>query len=356
MRISHLSKYFIILVGSTLTLTSCGKQVCYKDHLNEYVSVLPYHDNFHIAQIADLHWSNETDVIRAKEYFLGLVKEIKNHYGSLDLFEFTGDQFMLATRSTVFKFFEMMREINIPYAIVFGNHDRECTYSQAWLTSQLKQERLCIYNELENDDVYGHSNFVINLNVGDETKWQLFNLDSGASFLKSPFDTSLTYDYIRDNQLDFTTALHLEGVPGIAYYHIAQHAFSIAYEQKDSLYHHFFKEEGFGDSKAISDTKTFDNFKSNKIKAAFVGHAHSVDWTVDYEGVTLGFGVKTGKELYYAKISAEKAQKELGISRGFDLQGSSVVTLKSDQTFDLEHLYYNKDDSSEFIHWEKYHA
>ena len=356
MKITKLSKYMVLLLGGTLTLTSCGKQVSHKEHLNEYISVLPYHDNYHVAQIADLHWSNETDIIRAKEYFKGLTAEIQKHYGSLDLFEFTGDQFMLASKLTVYRFMEMMREINIPYAVVFGNHDRECSYSQSWLSNELKKEPLCIYNEVDNDDVFGHSNFVINLNEGETTKWQLFNLDSGASYLKRPFDPKLTYDYLRDDQFALVDDLHQEGVPGVMYCHIAQNDFDYAFEKKDTLYNRFFKFEGFGGSNARANDKALNCMKRNEMKGVFVGHAHSVDWTVDYEGITYGFGVKTGKELYFAKVSKENAMEELGINQAFDLQGSSVITLKNDKTFDLEHLYYNHDDNSEFIHWEKYHA
>lgn len=356
MKNTKLLKYFILLMGTTLILTSCGKQTSHREHINDYIAVLPFHENYRIAQIADLHWSNETDIIRAKAYFKGLTEEIKKHYGSLDLFEFTGDQFMLASKLTVYKFFEMMREINIPYAIVFGNHDRECSYSQEWLSNQLLNEPLCIYKEIMNDDVYGNSNYVINLNDGDTTKWQLFNLDSGGSYLKRPFDPKLTYDYLRDDQFDLVDCLHISGVPGITYCHIAQHDFNFAYENKDIIYNRFFKYEGFGESNIEANTKAFDCMKRNEMKGVFVGHAHSVDWTADYEGITYGFGVKTGKELYYAKVSKEDAQKELGINQAFDLQGSSIVTLKADKTFDLDHLYYNKDDNGEFIHWEKYHA
>lgn len=346
----------VLLLGASLCLTSCGNKTSYKDHLEKYVSTLSYHENYRVVQIADLHWSNETDLPNAEKYFKGMVEELKSHYGSIDLFEFTGDQFMLATRLTVSKFMDMMREIGIPYAMVFGNHDRECTYSQGWLTSQLRNDPLCIYNEVDDDDLYGHSNFVINLNEGSSTKWQLYNIDSGASYLKSPFDTKLTYDYIRDDQMDFMKLQHVSGSPSICYYHIAQKTFAKAYEQKDSLYNRFFKLESFGESNAINDTKFFETLKECEGKGAFVGHAHSVDWTVDYEGITLGFGVKTGKELYYGKISKDMALKELGIAEEFDLQGASVVTLKSDKTFDLDHLYYNQRSSGNFVHWEKYHA
>lgn len=345
-----------LLLGASLCLSACGSQKSYKEHLEEYVTSLDYHDNYHVVQIADLHWSNETDLPTAEKYFKGMVEEIKSHYGSIDLFEFTGDQFMLATRLTVDKFRSMMKEIGIPYAMVFGNHDRECTYSLAWLTSQLKNDPLCIYKEIENDDLYGHSNFIINLNEGETTKWQLYNLDSGASYLKSPLDTKLTYDYLRDDQFDFVSREHISGVPGIAYYHIAQKGFAEAYKQKDNLHNKFFKLEEFGESNAISDLKALECAKENEIKGIFVGHAHSVDWTVDYEGVTLGFGVKTGKELYYGKISKEMAQEQLGLDQGFDLQGASVVTLKADKSFDLDHLYYNLNGSEVFTHWENYNA
>ena len=93
-----------------------------------------------------------------------------------------------------------------------------------------------------------------------------------------------------------------------------------------------------------------------------MGHAHNVDWTVEYKGVTIGLGVKTGPELYYAHIkttdedaATQEGLASVGINEDFDLIGASLVTLKDETgVFDLEHLYYNERGSGDFVRWVKW--
>ena len=93
-----------------------------------------------------------------------------------------------------------------------------------------------------------------------------------------------------------------------------------------------------------------------------MGHAHNNDWTVEYMGMTIGLGVKTGPELYYAHIdvnSEDKAMKSglssVGIDENFDLIGASLVTLTDEVgSFDLEHLYLNERASGDFVRWVKW--
>ena len=101
---------------------------------------------------------------------------------------------------------------------------------------------------------------------------------------------------------------------------------------------------------------------NHNLKAAFMGHAHNNDWTVEYMGMTIGLGVKTGPELYYAHIdvnSEDKAMKSglssVGIDENFDLIGASLVTLTDEVgSFDLEHLYLNERASDDFVRWVKW--
>ena len=93
-----------------------------------------------------------------------------------------------------------------------------------------------------------------------------------------------------------------------------------------------------------------------------MGHAHNVDWTVEYDGVVLGLGVKTGTELYYAHVDVNSSDPEVvaglaslsdPITENFDLIGASLVTLKNTTgDFDLEHLYLNERETTDFIRWE----
>lgn len=97
-----------------------------------------------------------------------------------------------------------------------------------------------------------------------------------------------------------------------------------------------------------------------------MGHAHNVDWTVKWDNLIVGLGVKTGIELYYAHVdvnSDDPAMKEglasVGINENFDLIGASLVTITDEEDniqgeFDLEHLYLNERKSGDFVRWVKF--
>ena len=375
----------MMLPISAMALTSCGAVLNYAEHLEDYVYVMEYHDNFNVLQLTDIHWNANTSTLASKQYLektLAQVdKKIKAEQGNtakIDLIEITGDQFMLANTyhiETFLKFFESSADqYGFMYTVIWGNHDRHGLYNPNWLSNQFKKAKHCIYIE-PNDNLYGRSNFVINLatdkdNYKTTTKWQLANLDSGASFSETAMSPFRDYDYLRKDQTDWFVKEHAavgETVPVIAYYHIPQDdnlkAWNAAHEEGGTIKHKFFKLEGFGDNgneEYASDF--FEVAKEHNLKAAFMGHAHNVDWTVEYQGVVLGLGVKTGPELYFAHVDV-KSEDELvkdglahtpEITENFDLIGASLVTIKDETSFDLEHLYLNERANEDFVKWVKW--
>ena len=373
----------------SLALTSCGEVIKWEDHLNDYVFAMQYRDGFNILQLTDIHWNVNSSTTSSKQYLDKVFKEVNNHVsGKIDLVELTGDQFMLANSYHVKTFVEYMetkaKEYDFKYAIIWGNHDRHGLYSPNWLADQYRKAENCIYIE-PNDNLYGRSNFVINLSthgtddpVNDPVVWQIANLDSGASFSESPLAIGRNYDYIREDQTQWWRNENIRAhyAPTIAYYHIPQQDNIIAWDLiKDAgapFKNKFFKLEGFGDAGKPEYASDFISKGKDQgtLKAAFMGHAHNVDWTVDFEGVVIGLGVKTGTELYYAHIDPNSSNKDMidglasvnaslpadkQINEKFDLIGASLVTIKNATEFDLEHLYLNeREGTDDFVRWVKF--
>lgn len=196
-------------------------------------------------------------------------------------------------------------------------------------------------------------------------------MDSGASFSESPLAIGRNYDYIREEQVEwFEKERQLQsGSNAIAYYHIPQQdnqvAWTLVQEGGATFKNKFFKLEGFGDAdKPEYKSRFIESGRTRNLKAAFMGHAHNVDWTVDYDGVVIGLGVKTGPELYYAHIDPaeaisnpdlKKGLESVGITEKYDLIGASLVTIKDANSFDLEHLYYNvREGANDFVRWVKW--
>ena len=374
-----------IILAATLLISfaACSKATA-TERLEDYVFTVKYHDDYNILQLTDIHWNVNTSARSSMTYLDKLFAEVNDHIvktqgagAKIDLVELTGDMFMLANayhlRTFIDYFEQKAEEYGFLYAPIWGNHDRHCLFNPNELAVRFKNAKHCLYFE-QTDDLYGRSNFVINL-TEDGTKntsvqWMIANLDSGASFSETEFSVFKDYDYIRPDQTEWLIKEHAlagETVPMIAYYHIPQDenekAWKAVTENGATYKNKFFKLEGFADTGNEKYASDFiDRAKDHGLKAAFMGHAHNVDWTVEYEGVVIGLGVKTGEELYFAHIDVDSEDEyvqaglaSVGITENFDLIGASLVTLTAaDGSFDLEHLYFNERETGDFASWVKW--
>ena len=367
----------VLLPVLSLLLTGCGGAINYKEHLPDYVFKMNYHQNFNILQLTDIHWSLNTSTSSSKVYLEKVLKETNKHIkeqqgdtAKIDLVELTGDMFMLANSFEVtsfVKFFEeKSEEYGFKYASIWGNHDRHGMYSPTWIADVFSKAKNSLYYE-PNDNLYGRSNFMINLVDGNEVKWQIANLDSGASFSETAISPFRDYDYIRDDQVDWWLEEHKlagEDVPGIAYYHIPQDENLTLFNKRNEYNNKFFKLEGFADNgNEKYASKFLDVAKEHNLKGAYMGHAHNIDWTVDWDGLRVGLGVKTGTELYFAHIDVnstdplmQEGLASVRITENFDLIGASLVTITDEKDdiqgeYDLEHLYLNERTSGDFVRW-----
>ncbi len=373
-------KCLLPVIMLTMTTGCSSTTYHYEDVLDEYVFEMEYHDNFNILQLTDIHWNINTSTTSSKSYISNLLAEVDSHIqkeqgesAKIDLVELTGDTFMLATADYVDSFIEFFEEqadlYGFTYTVIWGNHDRQGTYNPAYLAKSFANAEHCLYKEVS-DDLYGRSNFVINLMSGDTTVWQIANLDSGASFSDSFSSFGRDYDYIRDDEVDWWTKVHAaagDNVPSIAYFHIPTTDFDKIYEQVSSskaagettYKDAYFKLEGFGSSEV--DSTFIETAKANNLKGAFCGHAHNVDWTVEYDDLIMGLGVKTGTELYYAEIDVDSTDAAVqaglastGITEDFDLIGASLVTITDESNFTLDHVYYNERTGDDFVAWVRF--
>ena len=361
------------LALGALLLVSCDNKIEYQNNLDKYIlnnietkkAIIPaYEDGFKILQLTDIHFSTSTDIIESKKYLKNLISEVKKHTNNqIDLIEITGDSFMLSNTKTVESLLEILEEFKIPYATTWGNHDNQGNYNPSWLRKKYVEAKHSLYYEVLNDNLSGRSNYVLNLEKNNEVKWQIFHIDSGASYRESGLDLKFTYEYINKDQLDWLSKIHIDNVPSLAYYHIPGIDFSSLLEEaKDTA--KFFKFEGPSSSKCADALKLEEVFKENNIVASFMGHDHNNDLTfTSKNGLIYGYGVKTGKELYYKNINynelsegenAYQINSIINEGEEFDLIGASLVTLHDNGTIDLEHLYYNEGTNENFVRWVKY--
>lgn len=343
------------------TLFSCSSPSIANDsdaYLTDSALTPAYHDGFKILQLTDIHWSFSTDTVVQKRFLDKVVSTAQP-----DLIILTGDQLLDANEELANQLYDEVDSWKIPYAITWGNHDLQGTWSPEWMSARAGRGKYSLYREL-NDSLTGRSNYVINLKEGSTTKWQVYCIDSN-SYVSGL--AKYGYDYIRDDQVAFYEAQTAKAgnVPNALYFHIPlweavmawkDHSFTSGITKEKGMLGEIHEKatytvkglsDVYGQNGKIpfwpgeSHSGIFEAGLKHNLKAAYCGHDHSNDWGCFYQNVYLGYGVKSGRELY-AYTKADGA--------AYDRTGGSIMTLHDGGAFELTHLFVDTDDLS--IHTE----
>ncbi|MCI2069426.1 MAG: metallophosphoesterase [Bacilli bacterium] len=354
-------KTFLLL--SLFSLTSCGspKVVPISSYFDES---LTFHEGYKVLQITDMHWSVNTDANHQGAYLENLVKKIAPDYIMI-----TGDSLLGATTSTAEALIKVIENWNVPFGITWGNHDREGEYSPNWLSNRFKNVKNSHYNEVD-DDVFGRGNYVVSLmdSTTKKAKWNLYSLDSN-SYPQSYNGVYYNYDVIHEDQVnwfnqaaEYSKTQNGSEVPSLAYFHIPLFQWAYSYlENQDGLIGELLEKGSYKTGPkdlldqfakknlllknwvGYKDTGFFDAGVSHNVRGFFCGHDHSNDWGSKYTSLKgtafVGYGVKSGTELYYAHST----------NRDFDVIGGSLSTLHGDGSFDLTHYYMQDDEAYTLI-------
>lgn len=189
-----------------LTLCSCNNNVTRQYSLEAYISNLAFRDQFLICHLGDLHFSTSSNLERDFEYLRKVIysyAEVKNvnpnivNVGKPALIIINGDTFMNATKDIVIKTFEFFDSLEIPYAFNYGNHDLQGSYTGNFINNYLlnNDSPYNMYRNPYNDNVFGNSNYVINLvNPLGQSQFQIFLMDSNCFYYGD-------YDSIHEDQI-----------------------------------------------------------------------------------------------------------------------------------------------------------
>lgn len=291
-------------------------------------------DEFRILQLADTQMRYATDSYMQPT--LDLIKDLVEK-ADPHLIVLTGDNTEGPKGVAILKkFLPFLSDFNIPYAAVFGNHDPEAAS---------KDTLAKIYMDNENSlfqkgprKIHGVGNYVINLMSNEEIKYSIYMIDSNRyraysakDRLESQWKASGSYDYIYPDQIAWykynVNRIKDEAdkvVNSLAFFHIAlpEHR---AYEQAkddDVILAQAGRQEAV--CNPWVNTGLFDVMKElGSTKGVFVGHDHINNYVFNYQGIILGYGMKTGKGSYHDK----------------DLLGGTLITLKNNfQDVEVKHI------------------
>lgn len=290
---------------------------------------IPSDRSLKIAQFADIHfgiegkdWHNDK-VERTKAYMQSIVD---NQHP--DLIVCSGDNILATGVAGTKQFIELMESYQIPWIWMYGNHDAESLangYKKSDVSRALMESNTKYllykegYIEATSENRYGNYSVTIYDDNKENILGALIIMDAGT------YDYSLNqYQAITSGQIDWYESEidslqekyqkqsnnKYDVIPSIVFSHIQLPEFYTAYNKaKANDDAEFIIEQNLSESQIeeiktggpIVNTGFFEKLVAKKsTKAYFVGHAHTLNFQVKYQGITLGFGPQTGFSKLFA--------------------------------------------------------
>ncbi len=281
-------------------------------------------DGFTILQLTDLHYhlphmTSQTD---------GIVNRLVEE-SNPDFIVITGDSVYGPTNVMYTKHVaELMDSFKIPWAIVYGNHDDEGKADKYWMGNVYENAEYCVY---ENGpcNIGGTGNYVVNITKNGQPFYSLIMMDSNR---ETQYNGNKEYGSFTPSQVSWYGWVQ-QGLKDSGYdksmmfFHIPFPEFLDAYEYWEQ--NGFDSEIGSGSKNEDVCSATYNPGMFEKIleKGAtthvFVGHDHVNDYNVNYQGVTLSYGVKSSRQFYYSE----------------EQLGGTVIRISADAEVTIERKY-----------------
>lgn len=292
------------------------------------------------TQLGDDEWNEP----RFVEIFTKTVEKLVSKTKP-DLITVSGDIAYAGQTVAYEKFGSYMENLNIPWSVVFGNHDNQGG-------PEIIQNVVSILRKYENfvfeegDPAYGCGNFVISVEEGKKPVFSLVMVDSHDRDRHDEPDGEVWMEWAKlppehINWIDGTlTEIEDRGCPESAvllhipiysYRYAADAAFAGDRSNLENSACPDFWNEGYKDSSGVmredicsswKDEGTLDMFQKHpSIKAIIAGHDHVNNFMITYRGVRHIYALKTG----------------IGSYSNEDLNGGTVI--KVGEKVDIYHEY-----------------
>jgi predicted phosphodiesterase len=328
--------------------------------------------DFKILLTTDIHL--DEDYSKNDKSLDLLYRQIKDN--KPDLVIFTGDCILSKYQQIdAIQFAEMMEEIGVYWAYVFGNHEarEEKEYFKYLIFKSITDYPHCL-SKFGNPDLFGFGNFIINImNSETELKQSLFFFDSGRDVVEHhalndnvPLEYVNSYDYIKrsqirwyENELKALRSTYGE-VKNSLYMHIPVQEYKQAFKLDENgdylrdengellraedkqllrnenakiLYGRMF--ETVGCSKHNSGL--FESMKKNNAVAVFSGHDHVNDFAMELDGILLVY-VQYGS---YNAYNLGNYDGIVSLPESEWQQGVTISTIKNDGSIELKQILNN---------------
>ena len=336
-------------INKTANISSGYQKISYDDDSGIY-TITKDRGDYRILQLTDIHLGGSItsygNDLKALQACFDLIE-----YAKPDLVVVTGDlcfplglaSFSLNNTAPVMQFASFMRNVGIPWAFTFGNHDTEALaatdstgLNELYKSLSYKTSRNLLYPYVQ-PDIHGRNNQLIEIRNSDGSLFYgLFLLDSNT-YLEAGFSD---YDYIRDDQVDWykENVLRMKKetgrtVPSLAFFHIPIREYETAYDlylEGSSQVKYYFGENNEGEICCPDhDSSFFDTaVELGSTKGTFCGHDHYNNMSLEYKGIRLTYGMSIDY-LVMPGIGTKTAQR-----------GATLILLGGDGSMELKQIPY----------------
>ena len=201
-----------------------------------------------------------------------------------------------------------MDSFGIPWAPVLGNHDNESAMGIDWQCDRLLASKHCLFAR---GTVSGNGNYTVGIAIGDELLRVMYLLDSNGCRKSEDPKVMKEKRLYRDQLSWLAERAEAIGAKGFCCFHVPTADFQNAMLSKGygATPHDLFsigvsvpqKDDDFGyqgqplRTMAVADLPLIPLFHKAGIDGVFIGHYHSVNTSIRYEGIRWTFGLKTGQ-------------------------------------------------------------
>ena len=248
---------------------------------------------------------------------------------------------------------EHIDSYKIPWTLCYGNHDNETILGATWQNEQYEKSEYCMFKR-GSDEAEGNGNFTIGITVNNKLREVIYMLDGHGCVNSSKEERVYSKAGIYDGQLNWikNTASRInkanDGVSpkSLAFEHYALRALGDALQAYGytSIKNDFYSSDGSsskfkvvniesdnGDYGTINEDPSFIDgdyvffnlLKNIGCEGVFFGHNHENSCSVEYKGIRLTYGVKTGTYDSHDK----------------NLLGGTLISLKNDGSLSVEPIY-----------------
>ncbi|MCF6357990.1 MAG: metallophosphoesterase family protein [Draconibacterium sp.] len=245
---------------------------------------------FKIVQFTDTHIKFSTDKnLNVFDIIKGVIKIEQPDFVIL-----TGDIITEDDPQKGYLLFDsIFTEANVPWAMVFGNHDSEHNWPREKVGEYLKNLPSCLNND--SGETYGNSNFVLSV-YGKDSKVQalLYCMDSNTySTLKPKVDGYGWFDFSQvqwylDKSKKYTLANNGNPLPALAFFHIPLPEYYNAWKNKVNRPIGTKHEDEC--SPEINTGMFAAMLEGGDVMGTFVGHDHINDYIGVYYNIALAYG------------------------------------------------------------------